>query len=349
MEIGLIGLPGCGKTTCFSALTGLTITPGASTRVGVVTVPEPRIDRLNEIYTSRKLVYPEITFVDTPALDTVHGAGAIEKQLARLAQEADAFALVLQCFGTLDHGGKPLDPAGDLESLMLELALADLGIIERRIERLRNQPKKERNTYEDDLLARLQEHLSAGRLASLLPLSPEEEKLLRAYQLITMRPLMVVANVGDDDLAGENVAPVLEFARSAGVPSLHFCAALEAEIAQLPAEDQEAFLADYGLAESARSRLIRTAYELLDVITFLTAGEKESHAWTIKRNLKAPQAAGKIHSDFEAAFIRAEVVAFADLDQHGTMAECRKHGLVRLEGRDYVVQDGDILDIRFSR
>lgn len=349
MEIGLIGLPGSGKTTCFSALTGLAIAPGAGNRVGVVTVPEPRVDRLAALYNSRKLTYPEITFVDTPALDTLHGAGAIEKQLARLAQEVDAFALILQCFGTHDHSGKPLDAPGDLEALLLELCLADLGMVERRREKLEIQPKKDRNSYEGDLLARLHAHLSAGRPASLLSVTPEEEKLLRTYQLITMRPLMVVANVGDDDLEGQRAAPVLELARASGLPALHFCATLEAEIAQLPEEDQAAFLADYGLTASARSRLIRAAYDLLDVITFLTAGEKEAHAWTIKRNLKAPQAAGKIHSDFEAAFIRAEVVAFADLDRYETMAECRKHGLVRLEGRDYVVQDGDILDIRFSR
>lgn len=350
MRIGLIGLPGSGKTTCFTALTGLTAGPsGNQPTLGTVSVPDPRINRLAELYNSRKLSFTEIVFVDTPALDTGQGASAIEKQLNRLAQEADAFAIILRCFGEFDHAGGALDPAGDLEALLLELALADLGMVERRLERVRIAPKKDRNAYEEGLLERLQAHLSEGLPAATLTMSAEEEKLIRGLVLITMRPLMVVANVGDDDLGAEKAAGALALARERGLAELHFCAPLEAEIAQLPEADQAEFLSDYGITEPARATLIRTAYGLLNVITFLTAGEKECHAWTVRRDAKAPEAAGKIHSDFEAAFIRAEVVHYDDLNQYETMAECRKHGCVRLEGRDYVVKDGDILDIRFSR
>ncbi len=350
MRIGLIGLAGSGKTTCFEALTGM---PGRhrppADNVAVVMVPEPRVDRIAEIYTSRKLTYPEVTFFDTPALEVGQGPEAVERQLARLAQEADALALILQCFGDLDHAGKPLDPRGDLESLLLELALADLSMTERRLERLRGAPKKDRNAYEEQLIERLQEHLEAGHPAFRLGLTPEEEKLLRGMPLITSKPLMVVANVADDDLEDARGREAMAVAEAQGVPGLHFCAALEAEIAQLAPEDQAAFLQDYGLTEPARARFIRTAYDLLEVITFLTGGEREAHAWTIKRGYTAPQAAGKIHTDLEQGFIRAEVVAFADFDRYGTMAECRKHGTVRLEGKEYIVKDGDILDIRFSR
>lgn len=350
MRIGLIGLPGSGKTTCFEALTGMPARQGPATdNVAVVTVPEPRVDRIAEIYNSRKLTYPEVIFFDTPALEVGHGPEAVEKQLARLAQEADALALILQCFGELDYAGNPLDPRGDLESLLLELALADLSMVQRRLDRLRGQPKKDRSSYEEQFIARLQAHLEMGHPAFRLEMTPEEEKLLRGTPLITTKPLMVVANVADDDLDDVRGQGAMEVASAQGLPGLHFCAALEAEIAQLPPEDQADFLRDYGLTEPARDRFIRTAYELLDVITFLTGGPTEAHAWTIKRDLKAPQAAGKIHTDFEQGFIRAEVVAFADLDRYGTMAECRKHGAVRLEGREYAVQDGDVLDIRFSR
>lgn len=350
MRIGLVGLAGSGKTTCFEALTGMPGRHGPPRdNVAIVTVPEPRLDRVADIYKSRKRTYPEITFFDTPALEVGQGPAAVEKQLARLAHDADALALVLQCFGELDHNGRPLDPRGDLECLLLELSIADLSLVERWRERLRSQPKKERSAYEEHFVERLQAHLQGGHPAFRLEMTPDEGKLLRGMSLITTKPLMVVANVADDDLEDQRGQAAMEFAASQGLPGLHFCAALEAEIAQLPPDEQLAFLQDYGLTEPARDLFVRTAYELLDVITFLTAGEREARAWTIQRGLRAPEAAGRIHTDFERGFIRAEVVAFADLDRYGSLAECRKHGAVRLEGREYVVQDGDILDIRFSR
>lgn len=349
MKIGLIGLPASGKSTCFSALTGLPAqVSGAGERIGTVEVPEPRLLRLQEIHNARRIVYPEMFIVDTAAIESDASPDAIEKHLANLAREADAFAIVLQCFGDLDAQGNPLDPAGDLETLLLELAMADLSIVEKRLERLQSG-RMPKNPNEEALLLRLQTLLSEGGLVYQHGLSADEQKLMSGMVLITSLPLLVACNIGDDDLEGAKAAGAAAFAEAKGIPHLNFCGQLEQEIAQLPEDEQTAFLADFGLAASARSRFIRAAYDLLDLVTMLTAGEQETRAWPIRRHSTAPQAAGKIHTDLQTGFIRAETVAFADIDRHGTMAECRKLGLVRLEGKDYIVKDGDVLDIRFSR
>ena len=350
MKIGLIGLPSSGKTACFTALTGLEAhASGAGEHIGVVSVPEPRLDRLAQLCSSKKVVYPEITFLDTPPLADDAPAEDIGKQLTRVAQEADALALVLGCFGELNHKGEELDPRSDLETVLLELTLADLSATERRLERLKSESRKERSTYEEHLLQRMCEHLSGGALVSRMALTPEEEKLLRGYNLITIHPLLLVCNVGDDDLDGRKAEPACALAEELALPHLVLCAPLETELAQLPENEREEFLRGFGLEQPARDRLIKLAYDVLRLITFLTGREKEARAWAIPRNTRAPQAAGKVHTDMEHGFIRAEVVALADLDRYGSMAECRKHGLVKLEGKDYVVQDGDVLDIRFSR
>jgi ribosome-binding ATPase len=350
MNVALIGLPSSGKSTCFAALTGLEApAAGVGGRIGTVAVPEPRLDRLAEIHKSKRQVTTEVAFVDTAPLEAGLPGSAVEKHLAQVARDADALALVLQCFGDMNFKGEPLQPAADLENLLLELEMADMGVIERRLEKVQIESKKERSSYEEHLLQRAHAHLEAGKPLHTLELTAEERKVLKGYALITMQPLLVVCNVGDDDLNGARAAETLAFAESKGLPSLVFCATLEAEIAQLAPAEQAEFLQDYGLEASARDRFLRTAYDLLDIMTFLTAGEKETRAWQLARNSTAPQAAGKIHTDLEKGFIRAEVVAFADLDQYGSMAECRKHGLVRLEGKEYIVKEGDVLDIRFSR
>ncbi|MEN6304927.1 MAG: DUF933 domain-containing protein [Armatimonadia bacterium] len=349
MKIGLIGLPSSGKSSCFSALTGLPPqAAGAGERIGTVQVPEPRLLRLQEIHNARRIVYPDMFIVDTAAIESNASPEQIEKHLANLSREAEAFVIVLQCFGDLDRTGSPLDPRGDLEELLLALSLADLAMVERRLER-KQTGRRDSNPNEEQLLVRLQEHLSQGGLVNQMEITPDQWKLLAGQVLITALPLMVVCNIGEDDLEGKRAAGAAELAEERGLPHLNFCAALEIEIAQLPEEEQKEFLADYGLEASARSRFIRAAYELLDLVTFLTAGEQETRAWPIRKNSTAPQAAGKIHTDLEHGFIRAETVAFADIDKYGSMAECKKHGLVRLEGKDYIVKDGDVLDIRFSR
>lgn len=349
MKIGLIGLPASGKSSCFAALTGLPAqASGAGERIGTVQVPEPRLLRLQEIHNARRIVYPEMFIVDTPAIETNASPEAIEKHLANLARESDAFAVVLQCFGDLDHRGNSLDPGGDLEALLLELAMADLSIVERRLERLQSG-RTPKNPAEEALLLRLQAHLAAGGLVHKLGLTPDDQRLMSGLTLITSLPLLVACNIGDDDLEGSRAAGAATLAAERNLPHLNFCAQLEIEISQLPEEDQAEFLQDYGLTASARSRFIRAAYDLLGLVTFLTAGEQETKAWPIPSNSTAPQAAGKIHTDLQTGFIRAETVAYDDLDRYGSMAECRKHGLVRLEGKEYIVKDGDVLDIRFSR
>ena len=350
MKIGLIGLPGSGKSSCFAALTGLPPHPsGAGERVGVVQVPEPRLLRLAEIYNPPKITYAEITLVDTDPIESGGGGQQVQKHLSRLAQEADAFAIVLQCFGDLDHTGSPLDARSDLETLLLELTMADLEIVGRRLERIAEGAKKDRGTNEAHLLESLHAKLSAGKPVIEMGLTHDQQKLLSGMTLVTALPLLVACNVGEDDLQGEKAAGAVALAGELGLPHLNFCAALEIEIAQLPPEEQADFLADYGLEASARDRFIRAAYDLLHLVTFLTAGEKEVHAWPVHQGATAPEAAGKIHTDLQNGFIRAETVAFTDMDQYGSLTECRKHGLVRLEGKEYVVKDGDILDIRFSR
>lgn len=349
MKIGLIGLPASGKSTCFAALTGLPAqASGAGERIGTVEVPEPRLLRLQEIHNARRIVYPEMFIVDTAAIEDNATSEAIEKHLASLAREADAFAIVLRCFGDLDHTGSPLDPASDLETLLLELSMADLGIVEKRLERLQNG-RTPKNPPEEQLMIRLRDHLLAGGLIYQLGLSEDQKKLLGGLTLITSLPLLVACNIGDDDLEGAKAAKAAALAESRNIPHLNFCAQLETEISQLPDDEQQEFLQDYGLESSARNRFIRAAYDLLQLVTFLTAGEQETKAWPVRANSTAPQAAGKIHTDLQTGFIRAETVAFADIDKYGSMAECRKHGLVRLEGKEYIVKDGDVLDIRFSR
>lgn len=349
MKIGLIGLPGSGKSSCFSALTGLPPQPsGAGERVGVVRVPEPRLLRLAEIYSPPKITYAEIMLVDTDPIESGGGGQQVQKHLSRLAQEADAFAIVLQCFGDLDATGSPLDPRSDLETLLLELTMADLDIVGRRLERIADGAKKDRGSSEAHLLETLHAALSAGKPVIELGLTPDQKRLLSGMTLVSALPLLVACNVGEDDLTGEKAAGAVALADEQGLPHLHFCAALEIEIAQLPPEEQADFLADYGLEASAHDRFIRAAYDLLHLVTFLTAGEKEVHAWPVREGATAPEAAGKIHTDLQNGFIRAETVAFADLDQYGSLAECRKHGLVRLEGKEYVVKDGDVMHFRFN-
>jgi ribosome-binding ATPase len=350
MKIGLLGLPSSGKSSCFAALTGLPPqASGGGERIGVVQVPEPRILRLAEIYNSAKLTFAEIMLVDTDPIESGESGEQVEKHLSRLAREADAFAIVVQCFGDMNAQGETLDPRADLDTVLLELTLADLGIVERRLERIRTGAKKERNPLEEHLLEEIQGSLSSGRPVYEMHLKPEQRRLLTGMTLVSALPLLVACNVGEDDLPGEKAAGAVALADERGLPHLNFCAALEIEIAQLPPEEQAAFLADYGLEGSARNRFIRAAYDLLHLVTFLTGGPTEAHAWPVHQGATAPEAAGKIHTDMEKGFIRAETVAFTDLDQYGSMAECRKHGLVRLEGKEYVVKDGDVLDIRFSR
>jgi len=352
MKIGLVGLPGSGKSTCFRLLSGRRAEPhGRDSQIAVVSVPDARTERIYELCEPAGMVQPEVTFVDLLALHSGDSGAGEELQLVKVAGDADAFGIIVQCFGELDHRGQPLDPKSDLETVLLEMSLTDLTIVERRVRKLESKygDLSQHEKWEQKVLTRCQESLAGGQRLLTEEFTDEEEKLLRGFSLLTMKPLVAVFNVAEDDLDGEAAGEACQLAGEEGLATISLCAELEDEIAQLPPAEQADFLTDFGLSQPGRDRFIRTAYELLDVITFFTVNENEAHAWTISQGTTALQAAGRIHSDMASGFVRAEVVPFEALDEHGSMAACREAGAVRLEGRDYPVQDGDILYIRFTR
>lgn len=355
MKVGFLGLPGSGKTTLFNVVTGRELDPSeigrAEARMGVVKVPDERVPRVAEIYGSPKTTQPEVTFVDLMALHRGDEHTHRDDGLTKVAGDADAFALVLQCFGDLDHRGEPLEPADDLEALMLEMTITDLGIVEGRIKRIDAETKSEKDamTIERNLLERVSQQLEEGGLVRDISLSEDEERILRGFNLLTGKPLLVVLNVSDEDLRARTCTGACKRAENAGLQWIPVSAGLEQELAELDEETQAEFLAEYGLDALARDRVIRSCYDLLDVITFFTANENEARGWTISAGATAREAAGKVHSDMYEGFIRAEVIPFEKLDELGSIAACKEAGCVRLEGKDYEVQDGDILDIRFNR
>lgn len=355
MKIGFLGLPGSGKTTLFNLVTGREADPAdlgrAEARLGVVKVPDPRLERVAEIYGSPKLSPPEVTFVDLMALHRGDAHTGRDDSLTKVAGDADAFALVIQGFGELDHRGNPLSPADDLEALLLEMTITDLGVVERRLARVEEELKaaRDKTSPERDLLQRVADHLGAGGLVRDMELHTDEERFLRGFNLLTARPLLVVFNVGEEDLRAQTCTGACAVAEEAGLPWIAVGAALEKELAELDEETMAELLAEYGLSEPARERLIRACYELLDVVTYFTANQREAHAWTISAGATVRDAAGKVHSDMYDGFIRAEVIPFERIDELGSVAACKEAGCVRLEGRDYLVRDGDIIEVRFSR
>jgi len=354
MKVGLLGFPGSGKTTLFNVVTGREPDPSQMGRseatMAVVKVPDARLHRLAEVLSSGKIIHPEMTFVDLRALQR-DGAEGGDDSLTKVVDDANALAVVIQCFGELDYRGNDLDPAVDLEALLLEMSITDLGIVERRLERIEAELKSARNktSSERTLLERVAEHLGEGGLVRDLELTEDEGLLLRGFGLLTGKPLLVVLNVADDDLDGERCREAVEVAEMIGLDHEIIAATLEQEIASLGEDMREAFLADYGLAEPARDRFVRACYELLGVITFFTGNEKEARGWTVEGGKTVREAGGKIHSDIYEGFIRAEITPFPRLNELGSFAACRDAGVIRLEGRDYLTTDGDYLDIRFSR
>jgi ribosome-binding ATPase len=359
---GIIGLPNVGKSTLFNAITAAgagvanypfcTIDPN----VGVVAVPDRRLDRLISIYKAPKAVPTTLEFLDIAGL--VKGASQGEglgNQFLSHIRMVDAIAHVVRCFEdeNVIHVDGKVDPPGDIEVIETELILKDLETVERKFaeadKRSRTADKKVR--MEAEFYTRIREHLAGGRLARYAPVTGDDERIwFREMHLLTSKPVMYVCNVHEADLLKENahVQAVRDIAAKEGAKVVVVSAAVEAEIAELPEEERVHFLEGLGMKESGLTKVLHEGYDLLHLITFFTAGPKEVHAWTTHTGTRAPQAAGEIHTDFETGFIRAEVISFSDLDRLGTEAQVREAGLLRVEGRDYAVNDGDILFIRFN-
>jgi len=344
VKVGLTGFSGAGKTTVFAALTGLRPEiADQRPQMGTIKVPDPRVDFLAEVYSPKKVTYAEVTFVDFPPSRSAQARAVLDQEMVAALRDADALVEVVRGFP--DLAGAAATPLEDIDAFDGELILADLGQVEKRLERVKKEKGKER---EQALLQRLHEHLEAGSPLRLMSLSPEERAEIAGFAFLSLRPLLVVLNVAEEDAAAALPHAVAERARAAGGDAMALSAKVEAEVAELDAADRTAFLADLGLTESARARFIRASYGLLDLIGFLTAGEDECRAWPIRRGTVARKAAGRIHSDIERGFIRAEVMAYDDFVQHPSEAKCREAGKLRLEGKEYVVHDGDIVHFRFA-
>ena len=343
MRIGLVGLPGSGKSTVFGALTGLAVETGYAARrdrtnVGVVKVPDARVDALAKLFSPRKTTYAEITFTD------VAGASeGIDRATLNAMRPLEALCQVVRGFP--DAAGAPANPVREIADLETETILADLEVVEARIARLakdRSQPR------ELELLQRIRVALEEGSPLRGLELAAEERRSLAGYALLTQKPLLLVLNVAEDEIRNPAPDTVAAAAKSRGLGLVVLSAPVEMDIAQLPEAEQPDFVASLGLEEPARHRFIRAAFELIDLISMLTAGPDECRAWPVPRGTPAPRAAGKIHSDIERGFIRAEVIQWRDLVELGSEARCREAGKLRVEGRDYVIQDGDVVHFRFN-
>jgi hypothetical protein len=345
VKIGLVGFPGSGKSTVFNALTGLAVDTGYGAKgkahLGSVKVPDPRVDALAALYQPRKTTYAEITFTDVAGGTS---ARQLDRAVLNSMREVDALCQVLRAFDS-PALADPADPLRELIDLEAETILADLELVERRVERLR---KDRSDPRELALMERLQAALEGETPLRSLELEDDARRQIAGYRFLTQKPLLLVVNVAEHAIAAPPPPAIAEAARARGLGVVVLSAQIEMEIAQMPAGDQPEFLASLGLEAAARDRFVIAAFALLELISMLTAGPDECRAWPIRRGLTAPRAAGKIHSDIERGFIRAEIVPWQDLVRLGSEAKCRDAGKLRVEGKDYVMQDGDVVNFRFN-
>ena len=360
LACGIVGLPNVGKSTLFNAITRNSVAASnypfttIDPNVGIVPVPDPRLAVLAEIFSSKQIVPSTTTFVDIAGLvrGASKGEGLGNAFLSHI-REVDAIAMVVRCFedDNVVHVEERPDPLRDIDIITVELALADMATVEKRLEKSRARAKAEpKLAAEVSALERLREGLNEGKPARLVARDDVERSLAQELSLLTAKPMLYVANVDESSLGTESplVAAVQARAESERAECVVVCAKLEAELAALPAEEAAAYAKELGVEQSGLDRLILGAYRLLNLMTFLTAGEKETRAWTIERGTKAPQAAGKIHSDIERGFIRAEIASYDDLAHLRSLNAVRDAGLLRSEGRDYVMQEGDVVNFRFN-